>query len=58
MRSFIRGSARTPPVARPVWSRSHLVPVLFVYALSELHVALAHMCVRTYWDLWDHWDHP
>ena len=44
-------SARTALVTRPVWSRSHLVPVLFVYALSELHIVLAHMCVRTYWDM-------
>ena len=27
------------------------VPLLFVYALSELHIVLAHMCVRTYWDM-------
>ena len=44
--------------ARPSWSRSHLVPVLFVYALSELHIAFTYTCVRTYWDMWDHWDHP
>jgi hypothetical protein len=40
-----------------------LVPVplgssFFLYALGDMHIALAHMCVRTYWDMWDHWDHP
>ena len=45
-----RGAAGLVPVP--------LGPSFFLYALSEMHVALAHMCVHTYWDMWDHWDHP
>lgn len=33
-------------------------PGFFLYAFSDMHIAFAHMCVRTFWDMWDHWVHP